>query len=125
MAFQESVSFGYSLTLFEAVAAPVVFFLSFKILPKTPFGKRLILAGPPTDGTAGAADASLNSLAGKRGPTLSPLRPAGYARIEGRKVDVVTRGEMIEAYVEVVVIEVAANRVVVAAVKPPEDGSQA
>ncbi|MAD33090.1 MAG: hypothetical protein CMJ88_04965 [Planctomycetes bacterium] len=125
LAFQESISFGYSLTLFEAVAAPVVFFLSFKILPKTPFGKRLILAGPPTDGTAGAADASLNSLAGKRGPTLSPLRPAGYARIEGRKVDVVTRGEMIEADVEVVVIEVAANRVVVAAVKPPEDGSQA
>ena len=125
LAFQESVGFGYSVTIFEAVAAPVVFFLSFKVLPKTPFGKRLILAGPPTDGSAGAADASLDGLQGKRGVTLSPLRPAGYARIEGRKVDVVTRGEMIEADGEVVVIEVAANRVVVAAVKPPDGGEQA
>lgn len=114
LAFQESLPFGISVTVFEAVAAPSVFFLSFKVLPKTPFGKRLILTGPPTDGAGGAADDSLPALQGKRGVTLSPLRPAGFARIEGRKVDVVTRGEMIDEGVEVVVLDARANRVVVA-----------
>ena len=47
----------------------------------------------------------------------SALRPAGFARIEGRKVDVVTRGEMIGEDVEVVVLDARANRVVVAAAK--------
>ena len=88
-----------------------------KVLPKTPFGKRLILTGPPTEGAGGAADPSLASLEGKRGVTVSALRPAGFARIEGRKVDVVTRGEMIGEDVEVVVLDSRANRVVVAAAK--------
>ena len=114
LAFQESLPFGITVTVFEALAAPAVFYLSFKILPKTPFGKHLILSGPPTEGTAAAADDSLEALAGKHGRTLSPLRPAGFARIEGRKVDVVTRGEMIEEGVEVRVLDVSGNRVVVA-----------
>lgn len=117
LAFQESVSFGTGVTVFEALAAPTVFYLSFKILPKTPFGKNLILSGPPTDGTAAAADTSLEPLEGKRGVTLSALRPSGFARIDGRKVDVVTRGEMIDEDVDVVVIDVSANRVVVAQIK--------
>ena len=78
------------------------------------FGSR---AQPPTDGTAAAADDALGPLQGKRGVTLSPLRPSGFARIEGRKVDVVTRGEMIDEGVEVSVIDVSGNRVVVAQVK--------
>ncbi len=115
LAFQVSLAFGIGVTVFEALAAPAVFFLSFKVLPKTPFGKRLILTGPPTDGAGGAADDSLSSLSGKRGVTVSPLRPAGFARIDGRKVDVVTRGEMISEGVDVVVLDARANRVVVAA----------
>jgi membrane-bound ClpP family serine protease len=112
LAFQVSLAFGIGVTVFEALAAPAVFFLSFKVLPKTPFGKRLILTGPPTDGAGGAADDSLSSLSGKRGVTVSPLRPAGFARIDGRKVDVVTRGEMISEGVDA-----RGNRVVVAAVE--------
>jgi len=115
LAFQVSLAFGIGVTVFEALAAPAVFFLSFKVLPKTPFGKRLILTGPTTDGAGGAADDSLSSLSGKRGVTVSPLRPAGFARIDGRKVDVVTRGEMISEGVDVVVLDARANRVVVAA----------
>ena len=115
LAFQVSLPFGIGVTVFEALAAPAVLFLSFKVLPKTPFGKRLILSGPPTDGAGGAADDSLASLAGKRGVTVSPLRPAGFARIDGRKVDVVTRGEMIADGVDIVVLDARANRVVVAA----------
>ena len=48
---------------------------------------------------------------------MSQLRPSGFARIDGHKVDVVTRGEMIDDGVEVEVIDVSANRVVVAQIK--------
>ncbi|MCA8949377.1 MAG: hypothetical protein KDE27_07730 [Planctomycetes bacterium] len=113
-AFQEATSFGITMLVVEAVLAPVVLATAFKILPKTPFGRRLILTGPVIEGRAGAADPGLSGLMAKTGVTLSALRPAGFARIDGRKVDVVTRGEMIEANREIVVLDVSANRVVVA-----------
>ncbi|MCA8976587.1 MAG: hypothetical protein KDC98_17835, partial [Planctomycetes bacterium] len=117
-AFQESNSFGVSVLVTEAVAAPIVVGMAFKVLPHTPFGRRLILTGPVTQGSAGAADAGLGELLNKSGVTLSDLRPAGFARIEGRKVDVVTRGEMIEAGTPILVLDVTANRVVVARHQP-------
>ena len=41
------------------------------------------------------------------------LRPAGIAEIDGRRIDVVSDGEMIEPSVTVRVIQVEGNRVVV------------
>jgi membrane-bound serine protease (ClpP class) len=95
------------------VLAPVVVLFTFRLLPKTPFGRALILAGPTTPGNAGAADADLSSLLNQRGVTLSALRPAGFARIGGRKIDVVTRGDMLPADCAIVVLDVSGNRVVV------------
>ncbi|MBL8754530.1 MAG: hypothetical protein JNK15_14595 [Planctomycetes bacterium] len=112
-AFQDSTSFGVTMVVVEAVAAPIVLTLAFKLLPKTPFGKALILDGPTQSPGAGTP-AELASLVGKRGVTESPLRPAGFARIDGKKVDVVTRGEMLDARCEVKVLEVHGSRVVVA-----------
>lgn len=114
-AFQESTGFGMTILVVEAIAAPVVLTMAFRILPKTPFGKQLILAGPKTQGHAAAADRGLSALVGQSGETLSDLRPAGFARIDGRKIDVVTRGEMIARATPIKVLEVSGNRVVVAA----------
>lgn len=113
VAFQESTAFGVTMIVVEAVLAPVVVLFTFRLLPKTPFGRALILAGPTTPGNAGAADADLSSLLNQRGVTLSALRPAGFARIGGRKIDVVTRGDMLPADCAIVVLDVSGNRVVV------------
>ena len=113
VAFQQSTAFGVSMVVVEAIAAPIVLTFSFKLLPKTPFGKALILSGPTSATSAGAADSALAALLHKTGTTLSALRPSGYARIDGRKVDVVTRGEMLDADSPIVVLDVANNRVVV------------
>jgi membrane-bound serine protease (ClpP class) len=113
VAFQDSTAFGVTMVVVEAVAAPIVLALSFKLLPKTRFGKMLILDGPASAMNAAGADGSLGALLHKEGVTLSPLRPAGFARIDGRRVDVVTRGEMLDADCPIVVLEVAGNRVVV------------
>jgi membrane-bound serine protease (ClpP class) len=62
-----------------------------------------------------AAPGGLAGLVGMEGQSLSELRPAGFASIGGRRVDVVTQGEMISKGQAVRVVQVAGNRVVVAA----------
>ena len=52
-------------------------------------------------------------LLGKEGDVATPLRPSGVARLEGKRYDVVTRGEMLRKGARVRVIEVSGNRVVV------------
>jgi membrane-bound serine protease (ClpP class) len=111
VAFQQSVAFGALMVAVEAIAAPVVLTFAFKLLPKTKLGKAMILAGPQA---GGGDDPQLRALVGRQGETVSPLRPAGFARIDGVRVDVVTRGEMLDAGCPIVVLDVAGNRVVVA-----------
>jgi len=55
----------------------------------------------------------LSVYMGKRGYALTPLRPAGTADIEGKRLDVVTSGEFIEVRSGVEVILVEGPRVVV------------
>lgn len=59
----------------------------------------------------------LSHLKGKTGLTLTALRPAGMARIEKKRIDVVTEGSLVEKGTPVRVIEVEGNRVVVRAVE--------
>ena len=110
------VNAGIIFLLAILVLVPMTLLLAFKILPSTPFGKRLILAGPTFDETSGTAvTKGLESLVGKEGTALSPLRPAGVASIDGKRVDVVTRGVMIEKGSPVRVARIEGNRVIVEA----------
>jgi membrane-bound serine protease (ClpP class) len=52
-------------------------------------------------------------LIGKTGVALSPLRPSGWAKIDGNKEDVVSDGELIEQGSTIMVINVEGTRVVV------------
>jgi membrane-bound serine protease (ClpP class) len=81
------------------------------------WARRLTQSGTQTDPRYTSADESLPDLVGREGEAVSPLRPAGVVRIEGRRVDVVTRGEMIDAGAAVKVVEVEGNRVVVREMK--------
>ncbi|MGQ0544203.1 MAG: NfeD family protein [Betaproteobacteria bacterium] len=93
------------LSLLVALAAS---FLLLRYLPRTPFGRRLIL----DTGLAAEPEPERRWL-GKRGRASSPLRPAGIADIEGARVDVVSEGELIEPGTPVEVIRVDGNRIVV------------
>lgn len=90
-------------------------FLTWKIFPRTPL-PRLLVQGATQDPAAGytvqpASDAA--EYLGARGSAVSMLRPAGRARIGGKVVDVVTRGEFIDEGRPVRVIRVDGNRHVV------------
>ncbi len=112
MAFQESTATGVRFLIATAVLVPAVIVLGFKLFPKTPFGRRLVARGLSFESTRSLDQRDL-ALLGQEGTVESDCRPAGMARLDGRRVDVVTRGEWIEKGVRVKVVEVQGNRVVV------------
>jgi membrane-bound serine protease (ClpP class) len=59
--------------------------------------RRLARAVPGLVLNASVEGAARARLQGAQGVALSPLRPAGFARIDGARVDVVTRGEYVAA----------------------------
>jgi len=117
-AFGESRDTGLAFLVAVAILVPTSIFLGLRFFPRTPIGKKIVVSGLSFESTA-ATDVRDLDLLGKQGVALGTLRPAGHARIEGRRVDVVSRGEPIEAATPVHVVEVRGNRVVVAAIEPP------
>lgn len=124
VAWQEDPALGSSFLVAAVLLVPAFVVIGFKILPRTPLGKRLILSGPTfVDGAA--VDQRDKGLEGSEGVAMTTLRPAGMARLAGRRVDVVSRGELIEEGARVRVLEVRGNRVVVTRVHEIEPRQQA
>ncbi|MDY0148736.1 MAG: NfeD family protein [Kiritimatiellia bacterium] len=90
-----------------------------RFLPRNRFVNRLALA-TSTAATEGytAADNS-SALVGLTGTALTPLRPAGAARIDGQRRDVVTAGEFIEAGTPIQIVEAHGSRLVVGKAPAP------
>lgn len=90
----------------------------FSIGRNLPENKRLrFLVLSETAGSVNDPEEAARSLdlVGRTGTALSPLRPAGTAMIDGRRVDVTTEGEFIEAQETVQVLRASGSRVVVRA----------
>lgn len=125
LAFGVGTTEGLLTLLTAALAIPVTVAIGLRIFPRTPLGRRMVVGGLSFESTAATDERDLG-LVGRAGTTLSDLRPAGHARIDGRRVDVVSRGERIEAGAAVRVLEVSGNRVVVVrdADGPSEAGAE-
>ena len=119
LAWQESPELGQNFLIAACLLVPLMIMLGFKLLPLSPFTKVMVTEGFSFEDGA-AIDERDKDLMEKRGVVEAPLRPAGTARIEGRRVDVVTRGERIESGAWVEVIGLSGNRVEVSACDAPE-----
>ena len=115
---------GFAFLGLAAIGSPVVAFLALKALPKTKLGQQLILREPSRSEIGMAAPPELQALVQQTGVADTTLRPAGIARVGGRRVDVVTRGELIEAGTSVTVLAVEGSRVIVAVSRDPAHTSQ-
>jgi membrane-bound serine protease (ClpP class) len=122
LAFQESTELGVRFLIAVACLVPAAIVLGFKYFPKSPFGKRMVVRGL-SFGTTPSFDPRDEALLGMEGTVEADCRPAGMARLDGRRVDVVTRGEWITAGTPVHVVEVQGNRVVVARLTEPDKES--
>lgn len=112
-AFRESFEWGVGYLLGSILGGFAMVLLAFKVFPRTPLGKRMIIAGPTFADDPAAVDSRSRDLAGKKGVAISYLRPAGIVEIDGRRVDCVADGELLQSGTHVVVTRVDGNRVVV------------
>jgi len=80
--------------------------------------RRLSFSGSLPPEVSTSVDQRIESLLGKEGITHTPLRPAGTAFIDGKKVDVVTQGQFIDQNKPVRVVDTTGNWVVVRAISP-------
>lgn len=81
----------------------------------------------PEDAGAGAVpvagQAELDALKNRVGKTVSPMRPSGTIEIDGRRIDAMTEGVMLDAGLWVRCIGVRGTTVLVRQIEPPADVS--
>ncbi len=84
-----------------------------RFLPRSRLFNRIALSASTAAGEGYIASPDTAFLVGRTGIALTPLRPGGAARIEGQHLDVVTRGDFIDAGANVRIVETHGNRLVV------------
>jgi membrane-bound ClpP family serine protease len=121
IAFNNSSAQGVVTLIVVVVIVPLLGPPLMHYWPRTRIGKKFLLSGPEEDATIAQMPVhlELEQLRGRYGKTLSPLRPAGVADFDGRRVDVLTDGTMVDAGQWVKVMDVRAGRVVVRRVESP------
>jgi len=99
---------------------PVAFWMLFNAYRRLALDPKL----RETDAADAVADdlgvARLEDLVNSFGKTLSPMRPAGIVEIDGRRIDAVTEGRMLEADTPVRCIGIRGTVVVVRSYVPKE-----
>lgn len=93
----------------------------FRLLTRSAFGNRVLLAGPTEEEVTPYQRESehLSSLIGKRGTALNLMTPGGLVRVGDERLHAISSGLMIEPNTEVEVIAVRGTRVVVEPVHEP------
>jgi membrane-bound serine protease (ClpP class) len=74
---------------------------------------RFILGDTQRNEEGYVAPKDQRELVGKAGLALTPLRPSGVVKVEGKRIDAVSVGGFIEAGTSIVVVQVEGTRVVV------------
>ncbi len=105
-----SVAAGMVFVGADVVLIPVVVVLGLKLLVRSPatLNKQLsreagVSSQPP----------DFDRYVGCEGTALTDLRPAGMALIDGRRLDVVSRGDYVEKGHPIVVHDVTGNQIIV------------
>ena len=101
----------------------VVTLVAVRVFARSRLARKLMLDEQGARGWT-ASEAGLETLVGKEGRTITPLRPAGLVEIDDQRIDVVADSEFLGAGVTVRVCEVEGNRVVVEAVEGAEAGGR-
>jgi membrane-bound serine protease (ClpP class) len=123
MTFSYDQSTGVVTLIAVFVAIPLLGAIAFHYWPKTPLGKRFFLSGPDQDATVASmpVNLELEQLRGRYGRSISALRPAGVTEFDGRRVDTMSEGPLIEPGQWVRCIDVKAGRVIVRQIEKPPD----
>jgi membrane-bound serine protease (ClpP class) len=105
-----SATAGIIFAVADLVMIPILVIVGLKLLAKSPVTLRETLS---RSGGVSSQPPELESFMATAGKALTDLRPSGVALLNGRRTDVVSRGEYIEKGSAVVVISVTGNQIVV------------
>lgn len=95
----------------DLILIPAAVYLGLKLLVKSPATLSATLSS--ADGVVSQAP-ELANYVGKEGESVTDLRPSGMALIDGKRLDVVTRGEYLKKSSEIIVLSVTGNQIIVA-----------
>jgi membrane-bound ClpP family serine protease len=116
--FRYSTTAGWIGVIVATVAVPMLLVFAYRFLPKTRFGRQVVLAPPVRQrGDAISDTAQLNQLIGQTGRVFSTLRPVGMCEFDGRRVECVAEEGYVRKDTAVKVIRVEGTQVTVRVVE--------
>ncbi len=105
-----SKTIGFAFVAADLVLIPVLVIVGLKLLARSPVTLRKTLS---REEGVSSQPPELEGYMGMHGTAVTDLRPAGTAVINGKRVDVVTRGEYLEKGAEIRVSGVTGNQIIV------------
>lgn len=116
-----ATSTGFITLIVVLIAFPLAISVGLWLYPKLPMGSQ-IMSVPSDEDTLAAlpANSELEKYRGRIGRTVSPMRPSGIVEFDGRRVDCITEGIMLDVDTWVKCIDVKVGRVIVRQVEQPK-----
>lgn len=112
--FRHSAVVGWIGVIAAVVMVPLLLMTAYRLLPRTRFGRHVMLTPPVRDRGDAIADArELGELLGETGHVLTPLRPVGVCELNGRRVECVAESGYVQKDKSVKVIRVEGTQVTV------------
>jgi len=119
-----SPSAGMMVLVAVFIALPLMLTFLGHYWPRSAMGRQFILTAGDEHATVASlpGNQDLEQLRGRIGRTLSALRPAGAVDFDGRRIDAITEGMMVDPGQWVRCIEVKVGKVIVRPVEKPNLG---
>jgi membrane-bound serine protease (ClpP class) len=105
-----SMNTGLVFLIFDLILIPIIVFYGMRIMAASPATLKATLSSK--DGAV-SQPPEWNALLNKEGDALTDLHPTGTVIIDGKRHDVVSRGEYITKGSRIIVATVDSNRIVV------------
>ncbi|MBU1171790.1 MAG: serine protease [Proteobacteria bacterium] len=105
-----STGAGMIFVVADLILIPISLVVGFKLLAKSPATLKKSLS---SDQGVQSQSPEMEQYIGMEGVAITDLRPSGTALINGKRLDVVSRGEYLERSSEVVVLSVTGNQIIV------------
>jgi membrane-bound serine protease (ClpP class) len=118
-----STASGLRMLLIAFLVSAILGYLAFKYLQRRGLLRRFILTEAATTEAGYSSSADLQYLSGKKGKTVTILRPSGIAEIDGSRYDVVSEGVFIQPDVPIEVLKVEGSRVLVRRIENREQSA--
>jgi membrane-bound ClpP family serine protease len=116
--FHHSLVAGWIGVVVALVMVPTLLVLAYRMLPRTSFGRRVMLAPPVRErGDAIADTPALAKLLGQTGRVLSTMRPVGMCGFDGQRIECVAESGYVPKDKRVQVIRVEGTQVTVRVVE--------